>query len=70
MSLQYMGRSVVTATGKNFEAKNDNGEQIVVEASQEALEDHGETAVLSKGRQKYAAGQVDGNKVTVRTTDF
>jgi len=59
-----------TMTGTSYKATTPQGEMIIIEASHEALQDYGEAAVKHKASAKYDAGQVENNKVTVRTTDF
>jgi UDP-N-acetylglucosamine 2-epimerase len=70
MALSYTGESMKTMTGTSYKATGSQGEQVIVEASHEALQDYRESACLQKGSQKYDAGKVSNNIVTVRTSDF
>lgn len=77
MGLRYTGESAVNPNtfGENIFAY-DGEVKVVVEASNEAIQDYGREAVLRKGSEKYTTGDFEpevGNiprKVTVRTSDF
>jgi hypothetical protein len=70
MPLDFSGDSHTTMNGTIYRTKGSHGETIVVEASQEAIEDFGEARVQAKANDKYDAGLVYDSKVTVGTTDF
>jgi hypothetical protein len=70
MPLNFSGDSLATINGTVYRATGSNGENIVVEASHEAMQDYGEPRVQAKANDKYDAGLVYDSKVTVRTTDF
>ena len=70
MPLSYTDESMQTMTGTSYKAMGSQNELVIVEASHEALQDYGEAACQQKGSQKYDAGQVSNNIVTVRTSDF
>jgi hypothetical protein len=70
MPLTYFGESRSTLNGTRYRTTGSKGEDVVVEASHEALKDYGETKVQQKASDKYDAGEVHENKVTVRTSDF
>jgi hypothetical protein len=54
----------------NYKAIGSQGELVIVEGSHEAIQDYGEDAVQQKASEKYDAGLVSNNIVTVRTADF
>ena len=71
MPLTYTGQSTRTETGVRYAAiGSKSNEQIVVEVSQEVLDDHGEDAAKRKGSDKYDNNDYIGNIVYVRTRDF
>ena len=70
MPLTYSGESHATLNGTRYRATGSRDEAVVVEASHEALQDHGQAKVQQKASDKYDAGEVHENKVTVRTSDF
>lgn len=72
MPLTYSGRSAIDPDSfdTNYEA-HDGKTRVIVTVSREAVDDHGLSAALAKGSEKYdrAARETDG-RVTVRTNDF
>lgn len=70
MPLDFSGDPHKTMNGAIYRAKGSNGEIVVVEASYEAIQDYGEPRVQAKANDKYDAGLVYENKVTVRSSDF
>jgi hypothetical protein len=62
--------SLETINSTNYKAIGSQGELVIVEGSHEAIQDYGEDAVQQKASDKYDAGLVSNNIVTVRTADF
>jgi hypothetical protein len=76
MALTYSGRSTPILTGINYQATGSNGEQVVVEVSNEVISDLSEWDARAKGEEKYDAGEFTVNSantvtvITVRKEDF
>jgi hypothetical protein len=70
MPLTYTGESMQTMTGASYKAMGSQNELVIVDISHEAIQDFGEDTCQAKGSQKYDAGQVSNNTVTVRASDF
>jgi hypothetical protein len=70
MSLSFTGESVQTLNTTDYKAIGSQGEQIIVKASHEAIQDYGEVAVQAKAIEKYNDNQIVNHTVTVQTPDF
>jgi hypothetical protein len=71
MPLQYTGMKVPNPNGGvSFRCTDQGGKTVAVHASDEVVHDFGELAVLKKGSDKFDAGSINDNVVTVYTTDF
>jgi hypothetical protein len=70
MPLTFTGKFLKTLNNTNYRALGSEGELIVVEASDEAVKDFGEDTVQAKASDKYAAGDISNNIITVKTSDF
>jgi hypothetical protein len=70
MPLSFADQSLQTMNSTNYKATGSQAELVIVEVSHEALQDYGESAAHQKASDKYDAGQVFNNTVTVRTSDF
>jgi len=73
MSLSFSGRTTNTVEQSvSFDAHDSGtGQRVIVKASREAMDDHGELAVQQAATEKYAAGrfEADGKTIFVRTAD-
>lgn len=70
MSLSFTGKSLQTLNTTDYKAFSSQGEQIIVKASHEAIQDYGEVAVQAKAVEKYNDNQVISHVVMVQTSDF
>lgn len=70
MPLRYTGESLQTMTGTSYKAMGSHNDLVIVDISHEAIQDYGEDTCQARGSQKYDAGKVSNNTVTVRTSDF
>jgi hypothetical protein len=70
MSLSFTGEFLQTMNTNDYKAFGSPGEQIIVKASHEAIQDYGEVAVQAKAVEKYNDNQVINHTVTVETSDF
>jgi hypothetical protein len=70
MPLTFTGKFLKTLNTTNYRALGSDGALIVVEASDEAVDDFGENTVQAKARDKYDAGDISNNIITVKPTDF
>ena len=71
MPLVFTGRSGASEKFELLLEAYDGSKRIVVVSSQEAIDDHGLSAVQSLAAKKYLIGaaEIDG-RITVLTTDF
>ena len=71
MPLSYSGDPSTTLNGTRYRATGSRqGEEILVDASHEAIENFGEKRVKEKASEKYDAGNVSLDKISVRIADF
>jgi hypothetical protein len=74
MSLGYTGMNApMTNGGTSFQARDQDGKNVAVQATADCIQDYGVGTVRAKGEEKYNAGQFlegDTRIVTVTTTDF
>jgi hypothetical protein len=69
MPLQDIGPSVITLTGINTRAVDQNGSDVTISASQEAIDDFGWGVIMPMASRKYDDGQFDtSNPPLVRVT--
>ena len=70
MPLTFTGKSLKTINSTDYRAIGSHGELVIVEASDEVLQDYGEVVVQQKASAKYDLVEMQNNRVMVKTTDF
>jgi hypothetical protein len=53
-----------------YKTKGSKGETVLVDVSHESMQDQGVARVQQKASDKYDAGIIDEDQVTIRTSDF
>jgi hypothetical protein len=70
MPLIFTGQQAKTMTGVSLQATNSEGESVVVQASDEAIQDFGMGRVQDVASNKYDKGQTEGDgSIFIRTVD-
>jgi hypothetical protein len=70
MPLTLTGESLKTINSTDYPAIGSHGELVIVEASDQVLQDYGEVVVQQKASAKYDLVEIQNNRVTVEATDF
>lgn len=71
MPLTFTGQQVAMESGTSFRAEDQQGRQVAVHVSHEAMHDHSLDHIEKVASGKYDAGLIEANgTVAVRTADY